>query len=473
MTTRAPVGIVAAGAYVPVHRLARQAFAGPGATGTRSVAGYDEDTTSLGVEAARRALRGHTGAPIDEVVFATSVPAYADKTNATTVHAALGLPSGCAAFDMAGSVRGGVGALRAAAGAASRGAAALAVAADIRTGLPGSGDERSGGDGAAALVFSDEGPFLAELAGIGTATAEFLDRWRIPGESYSHVWEERFGETVYAELAQEAFADAIKHAGVAVDAIDRLIVTGTHPRAVATVARSCGVEKARVADDRSAALGVTGAAHPALLLVDALDDARPGELIAVLALADGADCLLLRVGEAARPAPSVRSQIDGTPMGYEDFLVWRGMLRREPPRRPDPDRPAAPPSQRNAQWKFAFTASRCVECRTRHLPPARVCRQCHAVDRMTREPLADVGGTIRTFAVDHLAFSIAPPVVAAVIDLDGGGRLQCQLTDCDPAVVAVGDRVELTFRRLYTTADGVHNYFWKARPVREDRAEEE
>ena len=40
------------------------------------------------------------------------------------------------------------------------------------------------------------------------------------------------------------------------------------------------------------------------------------------------------------------------------------------------------------------------------------------------------------------------------------------MTDVDPATVAIGDRVEMTFRRLYT-ADGVHNDFWKARPVRE------
>ena len=33
------------------------------------------------------------------------------------------------------------------------------------------------------------------------------------------------------------------------------------------------------------------------------------------------------------------------------------------------------------------------------------------------------------------------------------------------AIVAIGDEVEMTFRRLFT-ADGVHNYFWKARPVR-------
>jgi hydroxymethylglutaryl-CoA synthase len=53
-----------------------------------------------------------------------------------------------------------------------------------------------------------------------------------------------------------------------------------------------------------------------------------------------------------------------------------------------------------------------------------------------------------------------------IIDFDGGGRCQCELTDGDPATVAVGDRVEMTFRRLYTT-DGVHNYYWKARPARE------
>jgi uncharacterized OB-fold protein len=52
-----------------------------------------------------------------------------------------------------------------------------------------------------------------------------------------------------------------------------------------------------------------------------------------------------------------------------------------------------------------------------------------------------------------------------VVDFDGGGRIQCELTDVEPSTVAIGDRVAMTFRRLYTTADGVHNYFWKARPI--------
>jgi uncharacterized OB-fold protein len=75
-----------------------------------------------------------------------------------------------------------------------------------------------------------------------------------------------------------------------------------------------------------------------------------------------------------------------------------------------------------------------------------------------------VAGTVATFTVDRLAFSLSPPVVGAVIDFDGGGRYRCEMTDVDPDTIAVGTRVEMTFRRLYT-AKGVHNYFWKARPA--------
>ena len=73
-------------------------------------------------------------------------------------------------------------------------------------------------------------------------------------------------------------------------------------------------------------------------------------------------------------------------------------------------------------------------------------------------------GTVSTYTVDRLAYSLSPPVVTAAIDFDGGGRFSCELTDCSPDEIRVGTRVEMTFRRMYT-AGGVHNYFWKARPA--------
>ena len=79
-------------------------------------------------------------------------------------------------------------------------------------------------------------------------------------------------------------------------------------------------------------------------------------------------------------------------------------------------------------------------------------------------PMADRLGTVATFTIDRLAFSPSPPVIAVVVDFDGGGRFSCELTDADPDQVAIGDRVEMTFRRMVTAA-GIHNYFWKARPL--------
>jgi uncharacterized OB-fold protein len=83
--------------------------------------------------------------------------------------------------------------------------------------------------------------------------------------------------------------------------------------------------------------------------------------------------------------------------------------------------------------------------------------------------MADAFGTIVTFTVDRLAYSPSPPIVFAVVDFDPptGGRLPVELTDLDAADVAIGQRVELTFRRL-NRSDGIQNYFWKAKPLRDD-----
>jgi len=40
-----------------------------------------------------------------------------------------------------------------------------------------------------------------------------------------------------------------------------------------------------------------------------------------------------------------------------------------------------------------------------------------------------------------------------------------ELTDVDADTIDIGDKVTMTFRRLFT-ADGIHDYFWKAKPRR-------
>src|ERR1700729_2310226 len=245
-------GIAAWGTYLPFWSLQRSAIKGVlgsgGGRGTRAVASHDEDTTTLGVEAGRRALAVGPGPDaVQDLFFSTPDPGYLDKTSATTVHAALGLGRGAGAYDFAGSSRSAVGTLLMAIGAGT-GCTTLAVISDLRTGLAGSAEERDSGDAAAAIVCAPEGA-VAELIGRGAASDEFLDRWRVPGEADSHVWEERFGEELYVPLAREAFAAALKDAGVTEDDVDHAVVTGLHARAVRAVTSGLGLRDGVLAPD--------------------------------------------------------------------------------------------------------------------------------------------------------------------------------------------------------------------------------
>ena len=469
------------GAYLPSGRVDRAevgaTLGSGGGRGSRVVASFDEDSTTMGVAAARAALSVLPGTPPRDLYFATTSPAYLDKTNAAAVHTALGLGGEGFAADLAGSARSGMAALVSAAGLGG-----IAVLADVRTGQPGSADERGGGDAAAAFVFgtgeaesdgssasngggaSDVGDgadgAIAHVIGRASRTVEVLDRWRSPGRATAEVWEERFGYEQYAPLIRAAAAAALKDAGV--DAADHVVLVSPN---AAVPRRGKSLVTGTVSTTFSP-VGHAGTADAGVALAAVLDSAEPGQTILVLSAADGCDALVLRTTEllpARRQPVAVDAQLKaGRPVPYASYLTWRGLLEREPPRRPEPDRPAAPPSARTGDWKFSFTGSRCAECGFVHLPPARVCHRCGAVDRMDDAQLAGTSGTVATFTVDRLAFSPAPPLVDAVVNFDGGGRYALEVADAGPDQLAVGSRVELVFRRLFT-AGGVHNYFWKAR----------
>ncbi|MBK5288880.1 MAG: OB-fold domain-containing protein, partial [Acidimicrobiia bacterium] len=343
----------------------------------------------------------------------------------------------------------------------------LVVSADIRTGLPTSPDEAAGGDAAAAILIGDaaDGPVIAEYLGAGTATDEFLDRWRTPGDRRSKVWEERFGETKYVPLGLQAWSAALAGAGIESGAVAHAVVTGMHGRAATALAKRLGLRDGALVDGLATSVGNTGTAHAGLLLAATLERAAPGEIIAVVSLADGADVMLFRTTDAIAdfaPARSVAEQVaTGGDVLYGKFLSWRGMVTVEPPRRPEPARVSASAAGRSEDWKFGFVGSRNAATGELHLPPAIT---APGVD-MEPAPMADIEGTIVTFTIDKLAYSPSPPIVFAVVDFDGGGRFPVEMTDVDAADVKMGDRVEMTFRRLFT-ADGIHDYFWKARPVR-------
>jgi uncharacterized OB-fold protein len=405
----------------------------------------------------------------NQLLFGTTFPAYADKTNATAVHAALRLPADSLALDLGASVRSAVGGLALALEGGTSAGSALVVSADVRTGLPGSGEESSGGDGAAALlVGSDEdGPVVAEFLGRASVTDEFIERWRAPGEMRTRTWDEKFSEISLVPLGVRAWNQALETAGLTANDVKAVAVSAP----IARVAKSMGgkLDGVHVIDDLSATVGNTGAAQPALLLTALLEQAEPGQVVALVSLADGADVLLFRATDALgsyRPARTIAAQVAaGGALPYGKFLGWRGMLQVEPPRRPEPGRISAVVASRNEDWKFGFVGSQEPDTGIIHLPPARVSSDGLHTDEMEPAPLADALGTVVTFTVDRMAYSPSPPIVFAVVDFDGGGRVPLELTDLDANEAAIGQRVEMTFRKLFV-ADGIVNYFWKGRLVR-------
>jgi len=472
-------GITSWAVYLPHWHLDRSTIAAVagqgGGRGTRSVASFDQDTTTLAVEAAQQAT---AHAPVcDQVLFATVAPAYTDRTNATTLHAALDLPDTTAAWDLGPSSRSAMGAMQL---AVDSSATTLVATADIRFGRAGSAEESSGGDAGAAVVIADDSvaPVAAEVLGTASVTVEAVDRWRIPGSPMSRTWDERFTEVAYRPAVDQAFTAALAAAGVDRSDVDTAVVVGPSARVATALGRRLGVE--RIADDLTGTVGNTGAAHALVCLGAELerlaadaDTAGGGSVVALVHIGDGCDVVVLRTTDALAscvPAVTVADQVAaGVPVPYGRFLAWRNTLEVEPPRRPEPARVSAPAAWRSSSWKFGFTASRDPDTGSIHLPPLRVSADGERSDTMEGVRLANATGTVATFTVDRVAYSPSPPIIFAVVDFAGGGRFPVELCDLGPDDVAIGTEVELTFRRLHA-ADGIANYFWKARPRRTRQA---
>lgn len=459
-------GILRYGSYVPYFRLTRAAI-GAG-KGERAVASFDEDAVSMAVEAGRDAVRG--GVAVDALLFATLSPPYAEKLNTATVQAALDLPEAITSAELGGSSRMGAAALLLGLHLADAGRRTLVCAGDLSVGAPGGARESQGGDAAVAFVTGPDVEAIARCIGRASATLEILDVWRLPEDRFPRQWEERFTADTMAPTITDVATRALAQAGVEAADLSTVILDGTNLRSMAGLPKALGLRPEQVADTLAASVGRAGTAHAGLLLARALDGAKPGDRILLVCAADGVDALVFEVTARIADVPPVR-KVDRwiasrrNDLPYNSYLKWRGILPFEPPRRPDPERPAAPPMRRHERWKLAFVGSRCTQCQAGHLPPQRVCVKCGAVDHMRVERFADTSCRIATYTLDHLAYTLQPPVVAAFVDYEGGGRFSCELTDVEPKAVAIGDHLEMTFRRLFT-AQGVHNYFWKARPGR-------
>ena len=154
-------GVLNLAPYVPPMRLERgEIYAAVGwavpslkglATGERAVANWDEDTITMGFEAARRCLSFNQKPP-SRVTFASTTFPFADRSNSGVICSALNMPSSVRNEDVFGSRRAAVSALVRHFETKADG---LLVASDCRDAKPGSAQEMSYGHAAAAVLLGE------------------------------------------------------------------------------------------------------------------------------------------------------------------------------------------------------------------------------------------------------------------------------------------------------------------------------
>lgn len=473
------VGITSIGVHIPYLRLSRdiiaKAWGRSSLKGERSVANNDEDCITMSVEAALKCL-GETGANhVEGLFFASTSAPYKEKSGAGIIAMACDLKEQIRTADYAHSLRAGTAAMKAALDAvkADSDKTILVTAADCRLGYPRSDQEQLFGDGAAALMIGRKG-VIAAIENYCSVNSEIVDVWRNHNDMFVRTGEGRFiTDEGYHACMKKAISGVLKKAGLKPNDVRKLVLSSPDARTGLALAKKAGFDpETQVQDNLIAQVGNCGTAQPIMLLVSALEEAEPGDIIVLAAYGDGADAFVFRVTDEIKkikPENGVKKYLN-TKMAlpsYERYLSYRGILETIPgePFRLFPSNAAYWREQKSI---LRFYGSRCKKCEASVFPIQRICYACGSKDECEEVRYAFKKGRLFTYTIDNLAGrSDDPVVIQSVVDTGDGARFYLIMTDYEQSEIKVGLEVEFTFRKIYEGGN-FNNYYWKCRPVRNE-----
>lgn len=471
------VGIVSCGVYIPYLRLKREdigkAWDAGSAGGEKAVSNYDEDVITMAVAAGSDCIKGIERDKIDGLFLATTSSPYKEKQASSVVAAALDLGRQILTADFANTLRAGTIALRLAMDAIKAGTARniLVIAADCRLGSPGSDFEQSFGDGAAAILVGETG-LAATIEGSYTHYDEITDLWRTDSDKFVNSWEDRFVLSEgYTSNVEEAVSSLLKDHNLTPKDFAKAAIYAPDRRSHLGIIRSLKFDpQTQTQDPLLDTIGNTGNASALLTLVASLEEAKSGDKILLAGYGNGADAFIIQATDEIRKISNGRGVKDCLAVKqmiphYGKYLRIRQLIGQERARR----RPAELSSPvllwRDRRMVLALIGYKCRHCGRIQYPRQRVCMNCYTKDDFEEITLADKKAKVFTFSLDNLGATVVPPLVKTVLDYEGGGRVACLMTDCDPNEVKIGMTVEMTFRKIHD-AMGYPNYWWKCKPVR-------
>ncbi len=274
---------------------------------------------------------------------------------------------------------------------------------------------------------------------------------------------------------REAITGLMKKHGLTPKDFAKAVIYAHDARSHANLVRQLGFDpQTQVQDNLLSTVGNTGTASALMMLVAALEEAKPGDSLLFASYGDGCEAYILQVTqeiEKVIPRRGVKGHLASKkPLpSYERYLQSRRLLRMPPPsHRYEFETPSPVARWREKQRIFPFYGVKCRQCQTPQFPPPRVCASCQAKDNFEDYKFSDKKAKVFTWSGDTITPTIISPVINGVIDFEGGGRIGTHITDCDLAEAKIGMTVEMCFRKLYQVQPerGIYSYYWKARPVR-------
>jgi 3-hydroxy-3-methylglutaryl CoA synthase len=478
------VGITAYGGYIPRQRLDRVAiFQAMGwfapaiiqfAQGEKAMCNWDEDAFTMAVAASRDCLQGLDRSALEAVYLASTTLPFADRQNAGMLSAALNLGPRVVCADHTGSLKAATSALLSALDAVRAGDRknVLVTASDRRETRSAYLYEMWFGDGAASLTVGSEG-VIAEFKGSYSVSHDLVDHYRASDHRYDYTWEERWVRDLgYARIIPEAIEGLLARTGVKIEQVAKVVFPCLFKGEMRSIAKRMGFAD-RLADNLHEVCGETGAAHPFVLLVNALQEAKPGDRIIAASFGQGSDALLFEVTDAIAGLPPRRgikgALADRKPVNnYLKYLKFRDLLQTEMGIRAEaPTQTAMTVLYRKNRMLMGLVGGRCEKCGTPQFPRSLVCvnPECNAFHSQKDYEFAERTGRIKAYTSDLLSVSVSPPNCYGMVQFEGGGRMLVDFTDCEVGDLAVGRPVVMALRKRYEDRErGFHGYFWKAIP---------
>jgi hydroxymethylglutaryl-CoA synthase len=474
-------GIESYGAYIPAWRISRDEIAksigSASMGGERAVASWDEDSLTMGVEAGLDCLAGIDPQELDGLYFGTVSAPYRDKQAASLIAKALDLRDDAYTCDFAGSLRAGTLAIKAACDAVGAGTMrkVLVIAADARKSAPRSDAEQAYGDGAVAILIGDGHEAVAEIEGFSTIANPIPGPWRRQEDRYPKAFDVRI-DTRYGvhQDIPRAVGNLLQKQRLQPEDVSKFALYAPDPRSPRALASSLKIDaKTQMQGLLFAEIGITGTAHCLLLLIAALETAKPGERIVCASHGEGSDAFLVRATEQVERE---KGRHRGTKYisskralpSYGRFLTYKGELDVG---WPEWERSSVAKYWRDQDWLLPLYGMRCGKCGTLQYPVRKICIVCNERGIHQRVKLARKG-KVFTYTHDYL---LGPgnypsdginPTTRVLIELEDGCRIWLEMTDHDIEEVDVDMPVELTFRLLHQKSDFLF-YGWRARPLRE------